>query len=267
MRILLLADIHYRDPWYSWLAGQQSELTVIAGDLLDCFRPGGLLPQMIGVSSWCAKFPGNLALCSGNHDGNEPGGSIDPEGLADLPQEQHDAVAQMLMAKHWMDCLERPGLVTDGRSSILETPQGAVVVTTIPYSYWLRGNEVADELWRAGQRLRISSRSPWIVLHHEPPADTAVGGPMGDPELFYKVREYCPDFVVSGHLHAQPYKGSFADKIGRTWCFNSGCPEPTVALKSKIPNYIALDLSARTATWHAIANAGRSPIIKKIRLT
>ncbi len=267
MRILLLADIHYREPWYFWLAEQKSDLAVIAGDLLDCFRPCGLLPQMIGVSNWCAKFSGNLALCSGNHDGNEPGGSINPGGLADLPEEQHEAIAQMLLSKHWMDCLERPGLVTDGRSSILEAPQGAVVVTTIPYSPWLRGNEVADELWQAGQRLRISSLSPWLVLHHEPPADTAVGGPMGDPELFYKIREYSPDFVISGHLHAQPYKGSFADKIGGTWCFNPGCPEPTRAMKSKIPNHIALNLSARTATWYATPNVGQVPIFKEMRLT
>ena len=130
----------------------------------------------------------------------------------------------------------------------------------------MRGNEVADELWKEGQRLRICSRAPWIVLHHEPPADTAVGGPTGDPELFYKIREYRPNFVVSGHLHAQPYKGFFADEIDETWCFNPGYPVLARALKSKIPNHIVLDLSSRTATWHAIPNVGRKPIIKQIYL-
>ena len=267
MRILLLADLHYREDWYHWLAAQKAGLTVIAGDLLDGFRPGGLLPQMLGLSGWCARFPGNLAVSSGNHDGNEPGGSYDPEGLAKLPEEKRAAVAKMLSAKHWMDCLERQGLVTDARTSLVQTPGGAVVVTTIPYNHWMRGNTVADELWRAGAMLRKTERAPWIVLHHEPPADTAVGGSMGDPELFYKIREDRPSFVVSGHLHSQPYTGHFADEIDGTWCFNPGYPVVTRAMKSKIPNHIALDLSARTATWHATPNVGHAPIIKQIRLT
>ena len=130
-----LADLHYREDWYHWLAAQRATLSVIAGDLLDGFRPGGLLPQMIGLSAWCARFPGNLAVSSGNHDGNEPGGSFDPEGLADCPDEKRTAAATMLSAKHWMDCLERPGLVTDGRTSLVPTPGGAVVVTTIPFNH------------------------------------------------------------------------------------------------------------------------------------
>ena len=166
-----------------------------------------------------------------------------------------------------MDFLERPELVTDGRTSLIQTPGGAVVVTTIPFNHRMRGNKIADELWQEGQRLRICTRAPWIVLHHEPPADTTVGGTMGDSELFCKIREYHPNFVVSGHLHNQPYRGAFAEKIYGTWCFNPGSPVISRALKAKIPNHIVLDLSARTATWHATPNVGQSPIIKQIRLT
>jgi hypothetical protein len=267
MRILLLADLHFREPWFRWLAAQKADLSVIAGDLLDGFRAGGLLPQMGWVSGWCARFPGYLAVSSGNHDGNEPGGSFDPDGLADMPEEKREMLLPLLQAKYWMDFLERPGLVTDGRSSLVPTPSGAVVVTTIPFNHRMRGNEVADELWQEGQRLRICSRAPWIVLHHEPPADTAVGGQMGDSELFYRIREFRPNYVASGHLHGQPYTGSFADKIYGTWSFNPGFPVLTRAMKSKIPNHIVLDLAARTATWHATPNVGQSPIIKQIRLT
>ena len=264
MRILLLADLHFREPWFRWLAAQRADLTVIAGDLLDGFRAGGLMPQIVGLSGWCAKFPGNLAVSSGNHDGNEPGGSFDPDSLADMPEEKRTLVVKLLQAEHWMDCLERPGLVTDGRTSLLQTPGGAVVVTTIPFNHRMRGNKMADELWQEGQRLRVSSLAPWIVLHHEPPADTTVGGIMGDSEVFYKIREYRPDFVVSGHLHDQPYRGAFADEINGTWCFNPGHPVISRALKSKIPNHIVLDLSARTATWHATPNVGRVPLKKQI---
>jgi len=103
-----------------------------------------------------------------------------------------------------MDCLERPGLVTDGRTSLIQTPAGTVVVTTIPFNHWMHTDVPADDLWRKGAMLRKEQKAHWIVLHHEPPFDTTVGGTRGDPELFYKIREYCPNFVVSGHLHGQP---------------------------------------------------------------
>ncbi|MFZ4777220.1 MAG: hypothetical protein ACOYM3_17775 [Terrimicrobiaceae bacterium] len=52
MRILLLADLHFREPWFHWLAAQRADLTVIAGDLLDGFRSGGLMTQIVGLSGW-----------------------------------------------------------------------------------------------------------------------------------------------------------------------------------------------------------------------
>jgi hypothetical protein len=156
-------------------------------------------------------------------------------------------------------------LVTDGRTAALETPRGSIVVTTIPFDFG-DGRDM-DALWREGAIKRRSLRVPWLVLHHEPPADTMVGGQMGDPSLFYKIQEYRPNFVVSGHMHDQPYRGSFADSLEGTWCFNPGYPAGSFVQKSKIPNHIVLDLSDSTATWHATSNVGRAPIIKQIRLT
>lgn len=266
MRILLLADLHFREDWYRWTETQKVDLIVMAGDLLDGFRPGGLFPQMLSLQEWCARIPGKLVLSSGNHDGNEPDGGFDPDGLAEIPEEKRQAVLDLFSVQHWMDSLERPGVVTDGRSSLLETSGGPLVVTTVPYQCWTRGDTFADDLWRTGVGLRRSHRAPWLVLHHEPPADTTVGGPMGDPDLYDKIREYHPNFIISGHLHSQPYTGSFADQIDGTWCFNPGVPIPSRALRSKVPNHILLDLAARTATWRATPNIGRTPIIKKINI-
>ncbi len=123
-----------------------------------------------------------------------------------------------------------------------------------------------DGLWREGALQRKSLRVPWIVLHHEPPADTMVGGHNGDPALFYKIQEYRPNFVMSGHMHEQPYLGSFADNLGGTWCFNPGYPPGGSAKNAKVPNHIVLDLDARTATWHASSPRGGQPILKQIRL-
>lgn len=266
MRILLLADLHYRHDWYHWLTYQRSDLTVIAGDLLDGFRPGGLLPQMLWLGDWCRHFRGHLALSSGNHDANEPGRTFDREDISSIPDDQRQSLLEMASPEHWMDCLERPEVVTDGRTSLFETASGSLVLTTIPYNHRVRGDTFADDIWRAGARLRKSHRIPWLVLHHEPPDDTSAGGVMGDQELFDKIQEYQPSFVVSGHLHSQPYIGSFAAQIDGTWCFNPGFPVLSRALRTKVPNHILLDLANRTAKWHATANVGRSPIVHQVGL-
>jgi len=75
-----------------------------------------------------------------------------------------------------------------------------------------------------------------------------------------------PDFVVSGHLHNQPYVGSFADRLDGTWCFNPGHPEQGMAMQSGIPNHIALGVAARTATWHVAPLAGHLAISETIWL-
>jgi len=100
MRLILLSDLHFRADWYQWVSAQNADLTAIAGDLLDGFHPDGLLPQMVWLSDWCTKFPGKLAISSGNHDGNEPGGSFDPEGLADLPEDKRAGIVKMVSATH-----------------------------------------------------------------------------------------------------------------------------------------------------------------------
>lgn len=257
MRILLLSDLHFRADWYAWAARQKADLTAIAGDLVDGFHPDGLLPQMVAIKKWADAFPGQLAISSGNHDANLEEWAVAGEFME--MSERTEALT-ILSSKYWMDALERPGLVTDRRSKILQTPSGKIVVTTIPFFPGQGGPRICSDLWDEGRRLRASSHAPWIVLHHEPPADTMVGGHSGDPSLFYKIREYQPDFVVSGHIHGQPYSGDFADQLGTTWCFNPGMPVLSRAIKAKVPNYIVLDLSAGTATWHATPNVGREPI-------
>ncbi len=257
MRLLLLSDLHFRSDWYRWVSTQTADLTAVAGDLLDGFRQGGLLPQMVALKKWVDGFPGFLALSSGNHDGNLEDWAVAGEFMQ--MDNRAEALA-ILTSPHWMDVLERPRVITDRRSQILETEGGKVVITTIPFFPGNDGPRICSTLWDEGRRLRSASGSPWLVLHHEPPADTMVGGHYGDSSLFYKIREYQPDFVLSGHIHGQPYAGSFADKIGKSWCFNPGVPVMSRALKAKIPNHILLDLRTRTARWHATANVGRKPI-------
>lgn len=253
MNILIVSDLHNRWDWYAWVAGRKADLTLVAGDLLDGFDDDGILPQVLLLDDWCDRFEGALALCSGNHDAND--GPLSPRESGEMTERSAKRLGELMLHPHWMDALEGPRVVTDRRSSLLSTPAGKIVVTTCPYAFHPAGKKEAAALWREGAALRRSKRLPWIVLHHDPPESAMVGGMMGDPELPSRLREARPDFLVSGHLHDQPYTGSFAEKIGSTWCFNPG---QTSARMSPVPNHIMLDLAARTATWHATDPDGKT---------
>ncbi len=265
MRILITADLHSRRDWFDWLLLQRADLFIVAGDLMDGFRADGLLPQMLELRRWCSQFPGQLAICSGNHDHNNMALRKPCAGdlVGSFGQEQSEVLPQIL-TEHWMDCLENDRTVTDRRTNVVMTPGGGLVVTAIPYDF--DGGENHDDLWEEGARLQRKEQTPWMVLHHEPPAEVKVGGRMGNRQLYYKIQEYRPNFVFSGHLHNQPYVGSFADQLEGTWCFNPGHPERHQAIKSNIPNHIILDLAARTATWQAAPLAGESRICETISL-
>jgi Icc-related predicted phosphoesterase len=46
----------------------------------------------------------------------------------------------------------------------------------------------------------------------------------GDKCLVEWIRQFEPDLVLSGHIHNAPFvpRGSWIDRIGRTWVFNPG---------------------------------------------
>ena len=96
MRILHVADLHFRKPWFAWLAEQapQYDAVVIAGDLLDLFArhetPLGV--QAEWVAGWIRACPGKLLIVSGNHD-----------------YEYREA--------GWLKCDLRPGVFVDGQTT------------------------------------------------------------------------------------------------------------------------------------------------------
>lgn len=268
MRILLTSDLHIRMDWLTWLSSQPSDLTVIAGDVLDGLSNVGTLPQMMALAQWANGFPGRLALCSGNHDANDDGLNymLDKEALNALPPEKRATISQFTKTKYWMDMLSRSGVVTDRRTEILETQSGRIVVTTIPYSFMANPDAISASLWEEGARLRRKTGHPWLVLHHDPPQGTQVGGwYQGDKNLFYRIREWKPDYVFSGHEHSQPYLGSFIDRLASTWLFNPGYPDQRIAKDEPVPNHIILDLDERTATWHAASPDGHIVQTKSLK--
>jgi predicted phosphohydrolase len=239
--------------WYAWLSAQESDLTVVAGDVLDGLSEVSTLAQMLAFSKWCNAFPGRLALCSGNHDANDEGLDymLDMDAFAALSEEKKAMISNITKSKHWMDSLSRNGVVTDRRSELLKTPAGDLVITTIPFSFMPDPDPISASLWEAAATLRRKTGAPWVVLHHDPPIDTKVGGYSGDGSLLYRLRMWKPDYLFSGHLHQQPYNGGFADRLASTWCFNPGYPDQRAAVNTSTPNHIVLDLAERTATWNA----------------
>jgi len=221
MKLFLTADLHDNRSWLEWLVDQAHnyDLICIAGDLLDMFAAdeGGQIDHLRG--NWLPKMIATgvpLAVCSGNHD--------------------HGMNA-------WLNYIDVPGkVVGDGSTQLLSLSGEQLIVTTCPYyrTFDMR-DSVMIELWEHGARLRTETQSPWLVLHHEPPAQICPAGYTATHWLSLRLRTYRPDYVSCGHLHV--FGPDFAFGVHGAWCLNSGQRSDAPR-----PNYIILDLSAKIAT-------------------
>jgi Icc-related predicted phosphoesterase len=110
---------------------------------------------------------------------------------------------------------------------------------------------LAEQLARDAQR----PRSRWIWIYHAPPEGALTAqefsGSLGDAELRAWVLEHQPDFVFCGHAHNAPFmsRGSWIDKIGKTWVLNAGHQI------GDIPAHIIIDTTAQSAMWSSLAGA------------
>ncbi|HEV2806327.1 MAG TPA: metallophosphoesterase [Chthoniobacterales bacterium] len=182
MKILLTADLHDRRTWLEWLLKEAHnyELVCIAGDLLDMFAAdeGGQIDHLRG--DWLPKMIATgvpLAVCSGNHD--------------------HGMIT-------WLNHIDVPGkVVGDGSTQLLSFSSGEqLIVTTCPYyRSFNRRDSTMIELWDQGARLRDEWFAPWLVLHHEPPAQFAPKPFTATHWLTHRLQTYRPSFVYSGHIH------------------------------------------------------------------
>jgi len=222
MKILLTADLHDRRRWYEWLVSQapQYDLVAVAGDLLDMFAAdeGGQIDYL--RQEWLPAFTRTgvpLAVSSGNHD--------------------HGMIT-------WLNYIDVPGkIVGDGSTQLLSFASGEqLIVTTCPYyRSFNRRDSAMIELWERGARLRDEWFAPWLVLHHEPPAQFAPKPFTATHWLTHRLQTYRPSFVYSGHIHV--WHEYFAARVWGTWCFNAG-----QRLDAPRPNHLILDLTNNTIT-------------------
>lgn len=232
MKILLVSDLHYALKQFDWTAAAavDFDLVILAGDHLDIAGQldGGV--QIVVILNYLKRMAaqGRVIVSSGNHD-------------LDTRDSHGEKVAS------WMTRVRRLGIATDGDS--LEVADA--LITICP---WWDGpaarQAVADQLERDVARRKGS----WIWVYHAPPEGlTSWNGQRshGDAALTGWIEAYRPDIVLSGHIHEAPFKrgGSWVDRIGSTWVFNSG------QQIGPVPAHVALDTDVQEAAWFSLAGA------------
>jgi Icc-related predicted phosphoesterase len=237
MRFLLVSDLHYALQQYDWTAAVAADFdaVVIAGDQLDIASSvdGGV--QIVVILKYLRRLMGStrILVSSGNHD-------------LDFREASGEKTAR------WMNRVRQLGIATDGDSVML----GDTLVTICPW--WDGPNArqaVGEQLARdAVQRATGTARS-WIWVYHAPPSGSPTSWDgkkfYGDIELDAWIATYQPDMVFAGHIHQAPFRtgGSWADRIGPTWVFNSGRQiGPT-------PTHVIVDTEAQEAAWFSLAGA------------
>jgi Icc-related predicted phosphoesterase len=230
MRILLVSDLHYSLPQLDWVvaASHSFDVVSLAGDSLNINSPFSLDAQSVVLQRYLTLIAATtqLVVSSGNHDLTGPDERGEQSAL-------------------WLRDVHAQGIPTDGDSLLL----GTTLITVCP---WWDGPEGRAAL--VCQLAADSDRRPerWVWLYHWPP----LGSPTcwtgrrdyGDSDLRGWIEQYQPDVVHAGHVHDSPFKsdGSWMDRIGNTWVFNTGHQI------GHVPAFIELDLETEQATWASL---------------
>ncbi len=221
MRILLTADLHFKENWYRWLSERQAEFDVvcIAGDLLDMFSPVPLLDQIEIVTLRLRAMAGKttVAVSSGNHDAVPP------------PSEP---------TWYWFKDLVQPNILSDGQSRLF----GDLLVTTVP---WQVSESTARALLNAARKENPHFKK-WLLLVHE------VGRLDDEANLVRElIIEFAPNYVLAGHSHTLPYtRGSWFQIFHATVVFTPG-----QLMTAPWPNHVLVDQSSGNAEWHTSARS------------
>ncbi|PAW79078.1 MAG: hypothetical protein B9S32_03740 [Verrucomicrobia bacterium Tous-C9LFEB] len=240
MKLLLTSDLHGRRDQYRWILEHACEfdLVCIVGDLLDAFDERGTSKQIQEVIQFVdemKRLSVPLALCSGNHDAED----IHPH-----------ACAYSTATANWLETVAGESVAIDGQSRLFGPVGDRLLVTCLPYDYGHLDSQSLDEMWAEGFSHHRMLNVPWLVLHHEPPMNSLIGGDYGSLWLSERVAMQPCRYLACGHMHSRPYEadGHWADRIDSTWCFNPGRPEASPI--GMAPNYVVLDTSTRIASWN-----------------
>jgi len=164
-----------------------------------------------------------VAVCSGNHD--------NADRLV-----SHDRAS---VYEWFIDLGTHPNIITDGSTRKLEN----LIVTAIPYHC----SRQEKSIWLdRGSTIRRETGIPWIVLHHVSPKNCR-GVSGEESETAELLATYRPEYFVSGHDHAFPYRfdQSWNQKLGE-----SRLLVPGQLLEAPFPNHIKLNTESGELSWH-----------------
>jgi Icc-related predicted phosphoesterase len=206
MKILFVADLHYALKQYDWLIANAASFNavIIGGDLLDLSSLLDIDVQIIVVEKYLARLreQTRLLVSSGNHDCNAR--SDTGESICNW---LHDAKAGEMF-------VDGDGVEIDG-----------MLITICP---WWDGPASRADVGKLLAHNAGRRKDKWIWIHHAPADQSPVSWTgkefAGDKFLVEWIQRFEPDLVLSGHIHNAPFvkRGSWIDRIGKTWVFNPG---------------------------------------------
>lgn len=231
MRLLLVSDFHYSLPLFDWLVevAGDFDVVVMAGDHLDLASLVDGRAQSVVVRKYFQRLQEQtrLLICSGNHD-------------LDSQNEAGEKVAKWLLGSR------NKGVMSDGESLMI----GDTLFTMCP---WWDGPVAREAIGEQFAKAAAMRKDRWFWIYHAPPADSPVAWAgqryFGDNELRRWIENYQPDIVLSGHVHEAPYvkDGSWVDRIGDTWIFNTG------HYAGAPPAHVVIDTDIGEALWFSAA--------------
>jgi Icc-related predicted phosphoesterase len=247
MRLLLVSDLHYTLPQFDWVlkVADRFDVVVMAGDHLDINSVVDGRAQSAVVRKYFARLKAvtRLVICSGNHD-------------LDARNDQGEKIATWLLAPR------NDGVPSDGQSFSFED----TLFTMCP---WWDGPivraRIAEQLAQEAAKRR---ERRWIWIYHAPPDQSPIAWDgsryFGEREVRGWIEQYQPDIVLSGHSHLSPFvpDGSWVDRIGNSWVFNTG--REFIAP----PAHIVIDTEAAEAVWFSSAGTAlvrlNEPLVRPV---
>jgi len=207
------------------------DTVIVAGDHLDISSAVDPRAQIVVVLKYLRqlKEKTRVIASSGNHDLDARGD--DGEKFA-----------------RWMQRVRELGIPTDGDSLEVDG-------TLFTVCAWWDGprsrKAVGEQLARDAQR----NKDRWIWVYHAPPSESSTSWNgrqhYGDEALAAWIDAHQPDLVLAGHIHQSPFArdGSWVDRRGRTWIFNSG------RQIGPLPTHVIFDTRANQALWFSLEGA------------
>ncbi len=230
VRILAIADLHYKLKHYDWLVQAAADVDVVAlaGDLADVASLVPIDVQAVVLEKYLDTMSEHAVVlaASGNHDLDGPG-------------EHGEQVAA------WLRRPRAEGVFTDGASVDLDGTR----FTVCPWWDGPAGREAVGAQLAAAAEDRPDR---WVWLYHAPPAGTVLckdgRREFPDDDLAAWIDQHQPEIVLCGHIHQAPWVdgGSWHARLGRTAVFNPG------RQIGPVPPHITLDTVAGTAEWYGV---------------